>query len=178
MTELATDLFRGLSHLCRNCLVDLTESVREHLISCAEATRLDAENVRAKARALHEKRALPSARRLNDFMMRPALLEPKPRRRARRKPKSRRLRVRNDQLPYPHRRGTKMEVIAVAEPEDRWRWEIRHGGTVVKRSDERFETARDAIEEGKRRLLTLWTGEDRPPISRRLQGRSSHRAAG
>src|SRR5262249_37557362 len=91
MTELATDLFRGLSHLCRNCLVDLTESVREHLISCAEATRLDAENVRAKARALHEKRALPSARRLNDFMMRPALLEPKPRRRARRKPKSRRL---------------------------------------------------------------------------------------
>jgi len=71
-----------------------------------------------------------------------------------------------------------MEVIAVAEPEDRWRWEIRHGGTVVKRSDERFETARDAIEEGKRRLLTLWTGEDRPPISRRLQGRSSHRAAG
>jgi len=55
MTELATDLFRGLSHLCRNCLVDLTESVREHLISCAEATRLDAENVRAEARALHEK---------------------------------------------------------------------------------------------------------------------------
>ena len=55
MTELATDLFRGLSHLCRNCLVDLTESIREHIISCAEAARLDAEHVRAEARVLHEK---------------------------------------------------------------------------------------------------------------------------
>ena len=70
-----------------------------------------------------------------------------------------------------------MEVIAVAEPEGRWRWEIRHGGTVVKTSDERFETAHDAIEEGKRRLLTLWTGDDRPRINRRMQGRSSHRPA-
>src|SRR3989442_7438594 len=48
----------------------------------------------------------------------------------------------------------------------------------VKRSDGRFATAHNAIEDGKRRLLTLWTGEDRPPISRRLQGRSNHRAAG
>jgi len=71
-----------------------------------------------------------------------------------------------------------MEVIAIAEPEARWRWEIRHAGTVVKRSDGRFATAHDAIEDGKRRLLTLWTGEDRPPFSRRLQGRSNRRAAG
>ena len=71
-----------------------------------------------------------------------------------------------------------MEVIAVAEPEGRWRWEIRHAGTYIKRSEERFETAQAAIEDGKRRLLALWTGEDRPPISRRIQGRSSHRAAG
>ena len=42
-----------------------------------------------------------------------------------------------------------MEVIAIAEPEARWRWEIRHAGTVVKRSDGRFATAHDAIEDGK-----------------------------
>jgi len=71
-----------------------------------------------------------------------------------------------------------MEVIALAESEGRWRWEIRHEGTAVKGSTERFDTAHDAIQDGKRHLLTLWTGEDRPPINRRLQGRQSHNAAG
>jgi hypothetical protein len=71
-----------------------------------------------------------------------------------------------------------MEVIALAESEANWRWEIRHGGAVVKRSHERFDTANDAIQDGKRHLLTLWTGQDRPPIHRRLQGRQSHNAAG
>jgi len=64
-----------------------------------------------------------------------------------------------------------MEVIAVAERENRWRWEIRHGGKVVKESGERFATPRDAIEDGKRRLAALWTGDDRPPISRQSQRR-------
>src|SRR5262249_61839255 len=100
----------------------------------------------AQRRGRSTRRALPSARRLNDFMMRPALLEPKPRRRARRKPKSRRLRVRTDQLPSPHRRGTKMEAIAVAEPEDRCRWEIRQAGTAVKRSDEAVDATRGGME--------------------------------
>ncbi len=67
-----------------------------------------------------------------------------------------------------------MEVIAIAEPDARWRWEIRHGGAVVQRSDDQFDTAHDAIQDGKRRLLTLWTGEERPPSNRRLQGRQSH----
>jgi len=61
--------------------------------------------------------------------------------------------------------------MAVAEPERRWRWEIRHAGDVVKGSDDRFGSAHAAIEAGKRHLLTLWTGEDRPPIARKLQGR-------
>jgi len=71
-----------------------------------------------------------------------------------------------------------MEVIALAESEANWRWEIRHEGDVVKRSDVRFNTAHDAIQDGKRHLLTLWTGQDRPPINRRLQGRQSHKATG
>ena len=54
MHELATDLFRGLSHLCPYCRVDLTEAAREHLISCGVAARLDAQNVVAEARALQE----------------------------------------------------------------------------------------------------------------------------
>ena len=70
-----------------------------------------------------------------------------------------------------------MEVIAIAEADARWRWEIHHGGTVVKRSEERFDTAHNAIQDGNRCLLTVWTGGDRPPISRRLQGRQSHNAA-
>jgi len=57
-----------------------------------------------------------------------------------------------------------MEVIAIAEPDVRWRWEIRHGGAVVQRSDDQFDTAHDAIQDG----------EDRPPSHRRLQGRQSH----
>ncbi len=69
-----------------------------------------------------------------------------------------------------------MEVVAIAEPDARWRWEIRHGGAVVQRSDDQFDTAHDAIQDGKRRLLTLWTGEDRPTSHRRLQGRQSHRS--
>ena len=69
-----------------------------------------------------------------------------------------------------------MEVVAVAEREHRWRWEIRHNGTIVKESTARFPTIAEAITDGKRSLLGLWTGADRPPISRRSQrpeGRSS-----
>ena len=39
------------------------------------------------------------------------------------------------------------QVSATAKfcpPEGRWRWEIRYGGTVVRRSEERFATAHDA----------------------------------
>ena len=52
--ELAADFFRRLSHLCPRCRIDLTHAAREHLISCAEAAHLDAENVVAEARALRE----------------------------------------------------------------------------------------------------------------------------
>jgi hypothetical protein len=31
LTELAADLFRGLSHLCPHCRADLSASTREHL---------------------------------------------------------------------------------------------------------------------------------------------------
>ena len=64
-----------------------------------------------------------------------------------------------------------MEVIAVAEREHRWRWEIRHNGRIIRESGDRFVTPHDAIEDGKRRLAALWTGTDRPPISRQPQRR-------
>jgi hypothetical protein len=35
LEELAADVFRGLSHLCPSCRVDLSESAREHLASCS-----------------------------------------------------------------------------------------------------------------------------------------------
>jgi hypothetical protein len=54
ITEPAADPFRGLSHLCRFCRLDLSDSVREHLISCTEAARLAAGNVVAEAKALRE----------------------------------------------------------------------------------------------------------------------------
>jgi hypothetical protein len=57
ITELAADPFCGLSHLCRSCRVDLSHSVREHLISCAEAARLDAELIIAETKALLESNA-------------------------------------------------------------------------------------------------------------------------
>lgn len=62
-----------------------------------------------------------------------------------------------------------MEVVGVAEREHQWRWEIRHGGQLVKESRERFATLQDAIRDGKQHLLSLWTGKDRPPITRRSQ---------
>jgi len=62
-----------------------------------------------------------------------------------------------------------MEVVAVAEREHQWRWEIRHGGQLIKESRNRFATLSDAIHDGKQQLLSLWTGKDRPPITRRSQ---------
>src|SRR2546425_10017320 len=55
--HLAADLFRGLSHLCPLCRVDLTESLRAHLLSCAAATVLRAPEATAEAKALLETRA-------------------------------------------------------------------------------------------------------------------------
>ena len=62
-----------------------------------------------------------------------------------------------------------MEVIAIADRKDYWRWEIRHQGKVSKESRASFETLAEAITEGKRHLLNLWAGEDRPPITRKSQ---------
>ena len=62
-----------------------------------------------------------------------------------------------------------MEVIAVAEREHRWRWEIRHNGQIIKESTARFLTITEAIEDGRCSLVGLWTGQDRPPITRRSQ---------
>ena len=58
-----------------------------------------------------------------------------------------------------------MEVIAVAEREHCWRWEIRHQGQTVKESSERFFTLTDAIEDGKRYLLEQWMPEARPSVT-------------
>jgi len=55
LQDLAADLFRRLSHLCPLCRIDLSYTAREHLISCGMVVRLDAENLRAESRALHEK---------------------------------------------------------------------------------------------------------------------------
>ena len=62
-----------------------------------------------------------------------------------------------------------MEVIAVAEREHRWRWEIRHNGQIIRESTAHFPTVAEAIENGRQALTGLWTGKDRPPISRRSQ---------
>ena len=62
-----------------------------------------------------------------------------------------------------------MEVIAVADSKHRWRWEIRHNEETVKESDAKFATLEEAIADGKRHLLGMWTGQDRPPITRRSQ---------
>ena len=49
MTELAADLFQGLSHLCPRCRIDLTDAAGEHLLSCAAATTLAAQHVCRRA---------------------------------------------------------------------------------------------------------------------------------
>jgi len=55
LQDLAADLRRRLSHLCPLCHIDLSHTAREHLISCGTVARLDAENLRAESRGLHEK---------------------------------------------------------------------------------------------------------------------------
>jgi len=54
--------------LCPTCRLDLTDSVREHLIACSVATGLDAQSVRAEAKVLVETTAWlrKEARRLRD----------------------------------------------------------------------------------------------------------------
>src|SRR5258705_9994192 len=50
--ELAGHISRALSTLFPTCRLDLTDSMREHLIACVVAAGLDAQNVRAAANAL------------------------------------------------------------------------------------------------------------------------------
>ena len=68
MTELAADLFQGLSHLCPRCRIDLTEAAREHLLSCAAATALAAQRACADAQVIRETAAdlRKEAQRLRD----------------------------------------------------------------------------------------------------------------
>ena len=65
MYELAADVF---GHQCPACHLDLTRSLREHLIACTVAARLDAQNVCAEAKALVETTTwlLKEAQRLRD----------------------------------------------------------------------------------------------------------------
>src|SRR5215813_13031885 len=65
MYELAADVF---GHQCPACHLDLTHSLREHLIACAVAASLDSQNVRAEAKALVETTTWlrKEARRLRD----------------------------------------------------------------------------------------------------------------
>jgi len=62
-----------------------------------------------------------------------------------------------------------MEVVAVAERERQWRWEIRHGGQLVRESRAEFPTLQDAIRDGKQQLHSLWIGDDRPQVTRKSQ---------
>ncbi len=68
MTELAADLFQGLSHLCPRCRIDLTDAAGEHLLSCAAATTLAAQHACADARVIRETAAdlRKEARQLRD----------------------------------------------------------------------------------------------------------------
>jgi hypothetical protein len=70
-----------------------------------------------------------------------------------------------------------MEVIAVAEAEGRWRWEIWDDGRVVERSEHLFDTLRDALVDEERHIMTVWMSQARIPSIRRFQGRPSHKRA-
>ena len=65
MYELAADVF---GHQCPACHLDLTHSLREHLIACVVDADLDAQNVLAEAKALIETTTWlrKEARRLRD----------------------------------------------------------------------------------------------------------------
>jgi len=66
-----------------------------------------------------------------------------------------------------------VEIVAVAERSNEWRWQIRHNGRLIEESGRRFAALSDAIEDGKRHLPALWTGRDRPPMTRQMQRRAS-----
>ena len=53
-TELAADPFCGLSNLCPSCRIDLTDSIREHLISCPVASVLSARDTVADGTLIRE----------------------------------------------------------------------------------------------------------------------------
>ncbi len=53
-TELAADPFCGLSNLCPSCRIDLTDSIRQHLISCAVAAVLVAQDAVADGKLICE----------------------------------------------------------------------------------------------------------------------------
>ena len=55
--ELAADLFQNLRDLCKNCRVDLTLSLRGHLVSCVGAARLTAQDTRGRATITREESA-------------------------------------------------------------------------------------------------------------------------
>jgi hypothetical protein len=52
--QLAADLFQGRHDLCPHCRVDVSASIHEHLLSCAVATLLEAQQARAAAEAVHQ----------------------------------------------------------------------------------------------------------------------------
>ena len=59
--------------------------------------------------------------------------------------------------------------ILITMDRGRWRWEIRHGGQLVRESRAEFPTLQDAIKDGKQQLRSLWIGDDRPQITRKSQ---------
>jgi len=66
--ELAANVIGGLDSLCPSCRIDLTQSIRDHLIACAVAASLDSQNVCAEAKTLVETTTWlrKEARRLRD----------------------------------------------------------------------------------------------------------------
>ena len=53
-SELAADLVSGRSNLCPSCSTDLTDSIREHLVSCAASTVLMARDTRVDGKLIRE----------------------------------------------------------------------------------------------------------------------------
>jgi len=51
-TELTANVLGGLNSLCPSCRLDMTDSIRAHLIGCAVAAALDAQNVRAEVKTV------------------------------------------------------------------------------------------------------------------------------
>jgi hypothetical protein len=68
--QVGADLLGSQSHLCPTCRLDLTASIREHLLSCSAAVALEGPELRAQAVRRHPES--PEASAPDEQQQRPA----------------------------------------------------------------------------------------------------------